>query len=277
MKKRIIGIIAAVAVLAVSVVSLVGCSPYVGISTQALALQEVYTGRSDIAVIDSIMGNYTIVNNESYKDSLAIVTGVDMPSEEYGIAFNKNSILEKKVNFALSELGSDGIVESIATKYGLQNEIIPVVVDAESDYTQEQLTEWDSYVKDGVVVGVTYFAPIAFKDSEGELIGYDIELAKAVFAKLGVEVKFQEITWAQKITEMKSGRIDVIWNGMTVTDEIKEALSVSKPYLKNTQMAIVKKDNSATFATVESWKEAKIACEKGSAGERFVEKLLDVK
>ena len=275
MKKRILGIIAVMAVAAISVVTLVGCSPYVGLTTQAMALQEVYTGRSDVAVIDSIMGNYTIVNNESYKDSLSIIEGIEMPGEEYGIAFNKNSVLEKKVNFALSELGVNGKITEIATKYGLQNETIPVVVEDVPTLTAEELAEWDSYVTDGVVVGVTFFAPIAFKDTEGELIGYDIDLAKAVFAQMGVEVKFQEITWAQKITEMKSGKIDVIWNGMTVTEEIKEALSVSKPYLKNTQMAIVKKENLATFSTTESWKEATIACEKGSAGERFVKTLFN--
>lgn len=88
------------------------------------------------------------------------------------------------------------------------------------------------------------FAPMGFKDENGEIVGFDVDLAKAVAAKLGKEVTFQAINWDMKETELESGNIDFIWNGYTITDERKEKVSFSNPYLKNKQV-IVTLANSA--------------------------------
>ena len=77
-----------------------------------------------------------------------------------------------------------------------------------------------------IIIGYTIFAPIAYEEGN-ELVGFDIDLAKAVCEKLGIEAKFQIINWNSKVFELNSGAIDVIWNGMTITDEIKEATSVT--------------------------------------------------
>ena len=82
------------------------------------------------------------------------------------------------------------------------------------------------------------FAPMGFRDEKGEIVGFDVDLAKAVGKKLGKEITFQPINWDMKETELESGNIDFIWNGYTITDERKEKVSFSTPYLKNKQVIV---------------------------------------
>ena len=90
-----------------------------------------------------------------------------------------------------------------------------------------------------LVVGLDdTFAPMGFRDDAGELVGFDIDLAKAVAAKIGYEVSFQPIDWAMKETELNSGNIDCIWNGYSITEERKAKVAFSTPYLDNAQLII---------------------------------------
>jgi polar amino acid transport system substrate-binding protein len=90
-----------------------------------------------------------------------------------------------------------------------------------------------------VIVGLDdTFAPMGFKDEKGETVGFDVDLAKEVFKRTGLEVKFQPIDWSMKETELNSGNIDVIWNGYTITDERKEKVAFTKPYLENRQVIL---------------------------------------
>lgn len=90
-----------------------------------------------------------------------------------------------------------------------------------------------------LVVGLDdTFAPMGFRDDTGELVGFDIDLAKAVCEKIGYQVSFQPIDWAMKETELNSGNIDCIWNGYSITDERKEKVAFSTPYLDNAQLII---------------------------------------
>ncbi|MEG1509250.1 MAG: transporter substrate-binding domain-containing protein [Clostridia bacterium] len=132
-------------------------------------------------------------------------------------------------------------------------------------------TDWDYINSNGeLVVGYTVFAPISYVDVKtNELIGFDVELAKEVGKKLGVKVTFQEIEWDQKINEINSKTIDCIWNGMTITDEIKKNLEVSDAYLLNKQVAIVAKNS--TIKTLEDLKTKAIGAEAGSAGALCIE------
>lgn len=82
------------------------------------------------------------------------------------------------------------------------------------------------------------FVPMGFEDEKGEIVGFDIELAKAVSKKIGKDISFQPIDWSMKETELKNGNIDLIWNGYSVTDERKEQVQFSKPYLNNRQVII---------------------------------------
>lgn len=99
--------------------------------------------------------------------------------------------------------------------------------------------------KDELVIGLDdTFVPMGFKDESGELVGFDIDLAKAVGEKLNKKVKFQAIDWSMKETELNGGNIDLIWNGYSINDERKEKVEFSKPYLNNTQIIVTLSNSS---------------------------------
>ncbi len=125
------------------------------------------------------------------------------------------------------------------------------------------------YIKDKgeLIIGITYFAPMNYFDDNNELIGFETEFAKAVCAKLGVEAKFQEISWSAKETELAAKNIDCIWNGMTITPEREEAMGVSDAYMANKQVLVVKADRLAEIKALENAKGLEIVAEKESAGE----------
>ncbi|NQX45196.1 amino acid ABC transporter substrate-binding protein [Paenibacillus tritici] len=100
--------------------------------------------------------------------------------------------------------------------------------------------------KDGqLVIGIDdKFAPMGFRDDNNEIVGFDIDYAKAAAAKMGREVTFQPIDWSAKESELNSGRIDMIWNGYTITDERKDKVLFTKPYLENSQVVVVLADSA---------------------------------
>jgi len=124
-----------------------------------------------------------------------------------------------------------------------------------------------------LVVGITDFAPMDYKDENGEWIGFDADLAKAFAEKLGVKVEFVEIDWDNKILELDSKAVDCIWNGMTLTDAVMAAMQCSKPYMNNAQVVIVPADKAEQYQTIESLAELSFAVEAGSAGEKEVTAL----
>jgi len=92
------------------------------------------------------------------------------------------------------------------------------------------------------------FPPMGFRDENNEIVGYDIDLAKEVTSRMGVKLVTQPIDWSSKEQELATGNIDCIWNGLTITDERKEVILFTEPYLKNQQILIVKAD--AKFNTL---------------------------
>lgn len=130
-------------------------------------------------------------------------------------------------------------------------------------------TEKDSeYVKNKgtLVVGITDFEPMDYKDANGNWIGFDADMATAFAESLGVKVKFVEIDWDNKILELDGKSIDCVWNGMTLVDEVTSSMNCTKPYCNNAQIIVVKKDVADKYKTAESCKNLKFAVEKGSAG-----------
>ncbi|MBQ9166699.1 MAG: transporter substrate-binding domain-containing protein [Oscillospiraceae bacterium] len=124
--------------------------------------------------------------------------------------------------------------------------------------------------KGTLVVGITDFAPMDYKDDNGEWIGFDADMAKAFADSLGVAVEFVEIDWDNKILELDSKTIDCVWNGMTLTDEVKSAMDCSNAYCNNAQVVILPADKAAEYETIESMAELVFAVESGSAGEAEV-------
>ena len=122
-----------------------------------------------------------------------------------------------------------------------------------------------------IVVGITDYAPMDFRGDDGEWTGFDAEFA-ALFAKeLGVEVEFIEINWDNKFLELENKSIDCIWNGMTITDEVKLNTSCSDPYVRNAQVVVMSADVAANYKSVDDLKDLTFAVEKGSAGEKALE------
>ena len=133
-----------------------------------------------------------------------------------------------------------------------------------------------SYVQDKgtLVVGITNFAPMDYKaEGSDEWIGFDADMARAFAESLGVTVEFQEITWDYKVMELDAKNIDVVWNGMTLNDEVMAAMSTSVPYCTNYQTLIYKADRAADFEGLTSLEGLNVAVESGSAGEDAAEAL----
>lgn len=132
-----------------------------------------------------------------------------------------------------------------------------------------------AYVVDkGVlVVGITDFAPMDYKDADGNWIGFDADMAAAFAESLGVSVEFVEIEWDNKVLELNGKNIDCVWNGMTLTDEVMSAMSCSKAYCNNAQVVVVPADKAEACSTVEGCAELRFAVEAGSAGEAEVDAL----
>ena len=117
-----------------------------------------------------------------------------------------------------------------------------------------------------LVVGVTIYQPMDWVDDEsGEWTGFDAELAQMFAEELGVNCQLVIITWSQKVAELDSKQIDLVWNGMTASAELGEQIDFSVSYAKNAQVAVVK--NTSSIATKADVKAATVAVEAGSAGE----------
>ena len=128
--------------------------------------------------------------------------------------------------------------------------------------------------KGTLVVGITYFAPMDYKEEgSDEWIGFDADMAKAFAESLGVDVEFQEITWDYKVEELNSRAIDCVWNGMTLTDDVLAAMGTSNPYCTNYQTLVYPADRAAEFEGLTSLEGLNIAVESGSAGEDAAEAL----
>ena len=107
-----------------------------------------------------------------------------------------------------------------------------------------------AYIQDKgeMVIGITLFEPMNYYEGE-ELVGFETEFATAVCEKLGVTPKFQEINWDSKEIELNSKNIDCIWNGLTITDERKENMAITEPYMNNRQVMIVKAENVEAYSS----------------------------
>ena len=132
-----------------------------------------------------------------------------------------------------------------------------------------------AYVKEKgtLVVGITEFEPMDYKDENGEWIGFDADMAKAFAESLGVTAEFQVIDWDNKILELDGKTIDCVWNGMTLTDEVTSSMECTNAYLNNAQVVVVPADVADQYQDEESLKDLSFAVEAGSAGEAEVSAL----
>ena len=132
-----------------------------------------------------------------------------------------------------------------------------------------------AYIQDKgtLVIGITDFEPMDYKDADGSWIGFDADMAKAFAESLGVTAEFVEIDWDNKILELDSKTIDCVWNGMTLTDEVTSAMACSNAYCNNSQVVVVPAGKAADYQSVDACSSLNFAVESGSAGKAEVEKL----
>lgn len=121
-------------------------------------------------------------------------------------------------------------------------------------------------------IGYTIYEPMNYTDeTTGEFTGFDTEFATAVCEKLGVTPEFIEIVWETKNVELESGNIDCIWNGMTISPDLKEAFAISDPYAQNTQVVITKAENKDTYSDFANLEGKTVVVEAGSAAQGVAE------
>ena len=143
--------------------------------------------------------------------------------------------------------------------------------ESESDSDSDSDSNADSdmaYVKDKgtLIVGITEFEPMDYKDENGNWIGFDADMAAAFAESLGVSVEFIEIDWDNKIMELDGRTIDCVWNGMTLTDEVTSSMECSNAYCNNAQVVIVPSAKADDYQDTESIADLSFAVEAGSAG-----------
>ncbi len=134
--------------------------------------------------------------------------------------------------------------------------------DEPTDMPQEEPLVEDDTLK----IGYTIYEPMNYIEN-GALTGFDTEFAEAVCEKLGMTPEFIEINWDTKFQTLNAGQIDCIWNGMTISDDVKANCLVSIPYVKNAQVVVMNEDIIDNYTDVESLKGLTLTAEAGSAGE----------
>ena len=209
------------------------------VAAQADALMEVEAGTSDAAIVDLLMATAMTGEGSSYPD-LTYNGDEKLTTEEYGIGCRKGSDLAAFINNVLAETYADGSMKQIADTYKLADAMVEQPA-ADASYTVP--TDGDvAYIQDKgtLVVGITEFEPMDYKDANGNWIGFDADMAKLVAEKLGVDIEFTVINWDNKIMELDAKSIDVVWNGMTLTDEVKNSMECTNPYFNNAQVVVTK-------------------------------------
>ena len=125
--------------------------------------------------------------------------------------------------------------------------------------------------KGTMIVGITDYAPMDYKDENGNWTGFDAECAELVCKELGVKCEFFVLAdWGKKFYELETKNIDAIWNGMTITEEVKLNTNCSDPYVVNAQVLVMKADEVAGYDAVELLQGLTFAVENGSAGQSAV-------
>lgn len=207
---------------------------YNSVASQADALMEVASGTSDAAIIDLLMAGAMIGEGTSYPG----LTYTDkLTTEEYGVGCRKGSDLASYINAVLAESYADGSMKETAEKYGVQESLVE---QAACEYTASAESDV-AYIqgKGTLIVGITEFAPMDYTDESGQWIGFDADMARMVAEKLGVEAQFVIIDWDNKIMELNSKNLDVVWNGMTLTEDVKAAMECTNAYCNNAQVVVV--------------------------------------
>lgn len=290
MKKKITVIVSIISIAFVMAFALAACNKetkpgYTALSAQADVFKELNAKTADVGIMDYTMANYLLSVDSAMAKNLTIAD-VEFEKEYYGIAFRKAAdgkynALTDLVNKTLVELkGTD--YKKIAERYGISAATLDLAYTAPTGEADN--TELDYIKSKGkIVIGFTLNAPMALGEGDKTTGGFDTDLAKAVFAKIGekvgkkIDVEFKLIEWSNKESEMEAKTIDCVWNGLTVTPARAAQWSITMNYLENKQCAVVRKADKDKYNSYDALKKARIVAEDGSAGEDAAKEILGIK
>lgn len=197
-----------------------------------------------------------------------VVLEENFGAEEYGIGFRKNDVaFGMAVQDAIDAMMADGTAAEISKKWFGEDILLKdaaYVAGTKPEISADDKSLEDIKARGKMILGLDdSFPPMGFRDEKNNIVGLDIDLAKKVAEKLGVELELQPIDWDAKELELSSGKIDMIWNGMTVTPERAEAMFFAKPYLANKQVIIV--PEGSAIKTAADLKGKTVGLQKGSS------------
>ena len=242
---------------------------YGNVDLESIGIDELYTLASDIDVDEFVDEND--INKVQFKDMLTaiddkcdyikqqlIASAIDIKLDSKDVNFKVEGVDDlvesvvalapalEYINEVFAETYADGSMKEVAEKYGVQDALVEQSTEEETEDATEAATEAaeDSdvaYIQDkgSLIVGITDFEPMDYKDENGDWIGFDADMAGVVAEKLGVDVEFVEIDWDNKIMELDSKNIDMVWNGMTLTDEVTNSMECTNAYCNNAQVVVV--------------------------------------
>ena len=203
---------------------------------------------------------------EPEKTAAFVVLEEDFGAENYAIGFRNGDIaLGLEVQKQLDAMMGDGTAAEISNKWFGEDKMLKDV----EYYEETEAAEDDNSLqnvldKKTFVLGLDdSFPPMGFRDEENNIVGFDIDLATEVAKRMGVELVVQPIDWDAKEMELNSGKIDCIWNGMSVNDDRLAAMFIAKPYIGNRQIIIVPGDSD--IKTIADLKDKVIGLQKGSS------------
>lgn len=194
------------------------------------ALLDLQVSGSDAVIMDEVVARYYI--SLPAQEGKFKILEETLSNEEYAIAFRKeDKALAAEVQKYLDEMTADGTMEAIKEKwFGKENV---------KDGSLEALKSRGKFI-----LGLDdAFPPMGFRDNEQEIVGFDIDLARLVTKKLGVELVLQPISWDAKELELETGNIDAIWNGVSISPQRQEIWSMTDSYMTNRQVAVVLVDS----------------------------------
>lgn len=204
-----------------------------------------------------------------------VILEKSLSDEEYGIGFRKaDQSLRDEVERLLCEMKKDGKFAEISKKWfdadvcTLPDEFAP----AES--TDDSLQKIKD--KGEMVIGLDVaLPPMGFRDENGEISGFDIDLAKEVCSRMGVTAKFQPITWSAKETELDTNKIDCIWNGYTINDDRKAKVNMTDAYMGNRQVLVVMEGSD--IKSPDDLKNKRLTLQEGSTASEALDAHPDIK
>ena len=195
-----------------------------------------------------------------------VVLEEDLGAEQYGIGFRNTDVaLGLEVQKQLDAMIEDGTAAEISQKWFGEDILLK-----DAAYLEESTAAADDdslqKVKDKgtLILGLDdSFPPMGFRDENDQVVGFDIDLATEVAKRMGVELVIQPIDWDSKELELETGRVDCLWNGLSITDERVAAMYFAKPYIANKQIVIV--PEGSEIKTVADLKEKRVGLQKGSS------------